>query len=135
MGIGVFVHADLTIVDGLKGNRISEVRLDLLLFLLYKKKGGDKKNTSEKKTFKKEIRITICISTVQQNQTWSPVYGGAPVTREVPVPSNKEEIIRHLLICIRKAVYQGVINVPGPQREGFVLGGTKEVGGLYVVHG
>jgi hypothetical protein len=57
------------------------------------------------------------------------------VTREIPVPSDKEEIIRHLLICVRKAVHQGVINIPGPQGEGFVLGGTKEVGGYYVVHG
>jgi hypothetical protein len=57
------------------------------------------------------------------------------VTREIPVPSDKEEIIRHLLICVRKAIYQGVINIPGPQREGFVLGGTEEVGGYYVMHG
>ena len=44
MGIGVFVHADLTIVDGLKGNRISEVGLDLFLFLLYKKNEKGKEN-------------------------------------------------------------------------------------------
>uniref|UniRef100_A0A2N9IIM4 Uncharacterized protein n=1 Tax=Fagus sylvatica TaxID=28930 RepID=A0A2N9IIM4_FAGSY len=46
-------------------------------------------------------------STVQQNLTWFPVYGGAPVTREIPVPSDKEEIIRHLLICVRKAISPG----------------------------
>ena len=57
------------------------------------------------------------------------------MTREIPVPPDKEEIICHLLICVRKAIYQGVVYIPGSQREGFVLGGTEEVGGYYIMHG
>ena len=90
---------------------------------------------SEKKELQKEAINTIYISTIRQILTWFPVYGGTPVTGEIPIPFDKEEIICHLLICVRKAIHQGVINVPRPQREGFMLGGTKKVGGYYVVHG
>ena len=73
--------------------------------------------------------------TLQQNLTWSPIYSRTPVTREIPVPLDKEEIICHLLVCIREAVHQCAIYIPGPQGESLVLCGAEGVGGYYIVHG
>ena len=52
---------------------------------------------SDKKIIKKTRRNEKGF-TLQQNLTWSPIYGRAPVTREILVPPNKEEIICHLLV-------------------------------------